>query len=278
VPGLNRPDFAANPQFRNLVRDLLRGRSMFQVVESSLHEVPSPFVRSGHVNAVEAVLPAEPAKRVDALLRGSLEILSIRRIENACRVRVRILPRRGRALSRKEREVFERLVGGSCQKEIAYDIGVALTTVSAHVRFSLHKLGLENWEAAVLAVAALEHGKVVPGSGTREGDHAVEELEVLLSERELARLTDAERTVALFALDGCTNAEIANIRRCSPRTVANQVASAFRKLGVRCRLELIRCLASLPRVPEVGRVASAVLTIGEVTRAHAELGAVAVAK
>jgi len=214
---------------------------------------------------------------VDALLRGGLEISSIRRIDNAYRVKVRVLPRRGRALSRKEREVFERLVGGSCQKEIAYDIGVALTTVSAHVRFSLHKLGLENWETAVLVVAALEHGVAVPDGGSE--DEATVEREVHLSERELARLTNAERVVALFAVDGHTNAQIASIRQCSPRTVANQVASAFRKLGVRCRLELIRCLASVPSVPEVGRVASAVLSIGEVTRGgHAELGGIAVAK
>ncbi len=252
---------------------------MFQAVESSAHEAQSAFARTGQPHqAWVSVLP-EPAGLVDALLRGGLEILSIRRVESACRVRVRVLPKGGRALSRKEREVFERLVNGSCQKEIAYDIGVALTTVSAHVRFSLHKLGLENWEAAVLVVAALKHGVVVPGSTTREDDATVAEIEVLLSERELARLTIAERTVALFALDGCTNAEIATIRRCSPRTVANQVASAFRKLGVRCRLELIRCLASVPTVPRVGLITSTVLSIGEVTHGgRVELGGIAVAK
>jgi DNA-binding CsgD family transcriptional regulator len=145
------------------------------------------------------------------------------------------------------------------------------------VRFSLHKLGLQNWETAVLVVAALEHGSLVRRVAGSDDDAAVMELEVHLSERGLARLTDAERVVALFALDGRTNAQIADIRRCSPRTVANQVASAFRKLGVRCRLELIRCLASVPSVPEVGRVASAVLSIGDVG-AHAELEGIAVAK
>ena len=252
---------------------------MFQAVESGAHEVESSFALSGQADPAGCEAQPEPTKLVDALLRGGLEISSIHRAGNAYRVKVRVLPRRGRALSRKEREVFERLVGGSCQKEIAYDIGVALTTVSAHVRFSLHKLGLENWETAVLVVAALEHGVVVPGSSAAGADTAWLELEVTLAERELGRLTDAERVVALFALDGCTNAQIASIRQCSPRTVANQVASAFRKLGVRCRLELIRCLASVPSVPEVGRVASAVLSIGEVTRGgHGELGDVAVAK
>jgi DNA-binding CsgD family transcriptional regulator len=126
-------------------------------------------------------------------------------------------------------------------------------------------------------VAALEHGVAVPGISPGGDDAAAVELEVHLSERELGRLTDAERVVALFALDGRTNAQIADIRRCSPRTVANQVASAFRKLGVRCRLELIRCLASVPSVPEVGMVASAVLSMGEVGT-RAELEGIAVAK
>lgn len=245
---------------------------MFQTVERSVHETRSPFLLEAQ--AVGRHLAEEPGPTlVETLLRGGLEILSVGREDNVCTVRVRILPRRGRALSRKEREVFERLVGGSCQKEIAYDIGVALTTVSAHVRFSLHKLGLESWESAVLVVAALQHGIEVSGGG----DRSLVELRVALSETELARLTDAERTVALFALDGRTNAQIADIRRCSPRTVANQVASAFRKLGVRCRLELIRCLAIVPRVPEVGMVASAVLSIGEVTNGGAAR-AIAVAK
>lgn len=175
-----------------------------------------------------------------------MDILSIRRVESSCRVTVRVLARRRRGLSRKEREVFEKLVRGTSQKEIAYDIGVALTTVSAHVRFALHKLGLENWEAAVLVAAALQHGTVMEETVLGPGERIVD-LKVELSEPVLARLTNAERTVALFALDGCTNAQIASLRHCSPRTVANQVASAFRKLGVRCRLELIRCLADVPQ-------------------------------
>jgi len=216
---------------------------------------------------------------VDELLRGGLEVLSIGRVDAVCTVTFRPLPRRRRGLSRKERLIFERLVRGSCQKEIAYDLGVALTTVSAHVRFALQKLGLDNWEAAVLVVAALEHGVIARdtlGDGTEDG---LKILRVDLSGHELARLTEAERVVALFALDGCTNAQIATIRHSSPRTVANQVASAFRKLGVRCRLELIRCLACVPQVAEVDVIASAVMSIGDVRRStHAGLETMAVAK
>jgi DNA-binding NarL/FixJ family response regulator len=53
-------------------------------------------------------------------------------------------------------------------------------------------------------------------------------------------LTDAEREVALGIFAGLSNAEIAVARGTSPRTVANQVASLFTKLGLRSRSELAR--------------------------------------
>jgi DNA-binding CsgD family transcriptional regulator len=56
---------------------------------------------------------------------------------------------------------------------------------------------------------------------------------------ESAVLTDAERQVALAILAGRSNAEIARIRGTSPRTIANQVAHIFRKLGVKSRSEFV---------------------------------------
>jgi DNA-binding CsgD family transcriptional regulator len=52
-------------------------------------------------------------------------------------------------------------------------------------------------------------------------------------------LTRADRAVAALVIDGATNAEIARRRRVSVRTVANQVASIFRKVGVGSRGELV---------------------------------------
>jgi DNA-binding CsgD family transcriptional regulator len=51
-------------------------------------------------------------------------------------------------------------------------------------------------------------------------------------------LTAAEREVTLAALSGLSNAGIAKQRGSSPRTVANQLALVFRKLGVHSRAEL----------------------------------------
>jgi DNA-binding CsgD family transcriptional regulator len=52
-------------------------------------------------------------------------------------------------------------------------------------------------------------------------------------------LSPAESEVAAHLLKGRTNAQIAKIRGASERTVANQVANVFRKLGVSSRLELV---------------------------------------
>ncbi|MHB8420567.1 MAG: response regulator transcription factor [Myxococcales bacterium] len=53
-----------------------------------------------------------------------------------------------------------------------------------------------------------------------------------------AELTRAEREVAALLQQGFSNAEIARRRRCSPRTVANQVATLMRKLSAESRVQL----------------------------------------
>jgi DNA-binding NarL/FixJ family response regulator len=60
-----------------------------------------------------------------------------------------------------------------------------------------------------------------------------------------ALLTDAEAEVVRLALAGLGNAEIARRRGTCERTVANQLASIFRKLGVASRSEL--AVAALSR-------------------------------
>jgi DNA-binding CsgD family transcriptional regulator len=52
-------------------------------------------------------------------------------------------------------------------------------------------------------------------------------------------LSAAERDVALKVIAGKSNAEIAAARGTAARTVANQVASLFKKLKVRSRQEII---------------------------------------
>jgi DNA-binding CsgD family transcriptional regulator len=65
------------------------------------------------------------------------------------------------------------------------------------------------------------------------------------------RLTAAERQIAAALLSGLSNAAIGRLRGSSPRTVANQTASLYRKLGVHSRGELAaRWARSLSPVTE----------------------------
>jgi len=59
-----------------------------------------------------------------------------------------------------------------------------------------------------------------------------------------ALLTTAERAVVALVLSGWSNAQVALRRGCSARTVANQLASAYRKLGVGSRAELAARVAA----------------------------------
>jgi DNA-binding NarL/FixJ family response regulator len=54
----------------------------------------------------------------------------------------------------------------------------------------------------------------------------------------LAELTSSERAVFLSLLSGQSNKQIAVSRGRSPRTVANQVATIFQKLGIGSRAAL----------------------------------------
>jgi DNA-binding CsgD family transcriptional regulator len=59
-----------------------------------------------------------------------------------------------------------------------------------------------------------------------------------------AKLTDSEIAVVELVCAGLSNAEIAARRRCARRTVANQLASIFKKLSVGSRHELIALVAA----------------------------------
>jgi len=62
-----------------------------------------------------------------------------------------------------------------------------------------------------------------------------------------AELTPAEREVAELIAEGLSNAEIARRRSTASRTVANQIARIFEKLGVGSRSELVTLLLGRDR-------------------------------
>jgi DNA-binding NarL/FixJ family response regulator len=59
-----------------------------------------------------------------------------------------------------------------------------------------------------------------------------------LERPEAATLTPSEHAVAALAACGHSNPEIARRRHCAVRTVANQLAAVYEKLGVKGRRDL----------------------------------------
>lgn len=56
-------------------------------------------------------------------------------------------------------------------------------------------------------------------------------------------LTDAEVDIARLVFAGHSDREIAEVRGCAPRTVANQLRTIYRKMAVASRFELVALLA-----------------------------------
>ncbi|MDJ0790082.1 MAG: LuxR C-terminal-related transcriptional regulator [Myxococcota bacterium] len=142
-----------------------------------------------------------------------------------------------RGLTRREAQVAELVGTGRSTKEIAYDLGLSLSTVTMAATRAARKFGLRS--RAELAAFFAPCGARSRLREARIGDqpvlvgcHAV--LDPALSER----LTRAEREVAELVVSGRSNAEIARLRGTAQNTVANQVASIFRKLSIQSRTEL----------------------------------------
>jgi DNA-binding CsgD family transcriptional regulator len=153
-----------------------------------------------------------------------------------------------RGLSRRERQVAEFVGLGRTAKEIAYALGLSPSAVSNAERRAREKLGLGSRSALAAFFA--------PGGLRRrltelelEGESVLLASAPLVAEERLARLTVAEREVALLAIQGATNAAIAARRGAAERTVANQLGAVFGKLGVHSRAELAALLSGAAREP-----------------------------
>lgn len=146
-----------------------------------------------------------------------------------------------RGLSTQERAVAHYAALGQSNKQIAYTLGLAEGTVAAVATRAQRKLAVASRAAlydqlfgpAVDPVTATTDAVAIGGERVRVvswSDGAGEEA--------LRLLSDAEREVVRAVLAGMSNEEIAASRGTASRTIANQLASIFQKLGVSSRAEL----------------------------------------
>lgn len=139
------------------------------------------------------------------------------------------------ALDASERKALSLVLRGSANKVVAAELGVSEPTASRVVRQGLRKVGMSCADFFAFMHARPPQRWTISVAHERFG---VVELpcgnpEVFVG------LTRSERDVVAASLYGASDAQIASSRRRSVRTVQHQLASAFCKLGVHSRRELI---------------------------------------
>jgi DNA-binding CsgD family transcriptional regulator len=154
-------------------------------------------------------------------------------------------------LSRDEKELAVGRARGVSLKAMAADSGRSMTAVSHLLARVRRRLMLRSDAQLVFLLGGADRNDVIPPPAglraTIEGYGPGERLFLQYrwpSWKLPPTLSGAERTVVLDLLDGASRLDIAFSRGTSPRTVANQMASIFRKLRVSSRVELLAALRS----------------------------------
>jgi len=140
-----------------------------------------------------------------------------------------------------EAAALRRALAGEASKVIAADLCVSDATISRLIARSLRRLGLRSLAEAA-ALRPLPVTIVGVGYDPTTIDVGVvrqRSPDPVASVEGSAQLTPAERAVLAGVLEGHSHRTIAARRHSSSRTIANQVASIFRKLGVHSRRELV---------------------------------------
>jgi len=136
---------------------------------------------------------------------------------------------------------------GTASKVIASEMGVSHSTVSRLIQRALSALGLRDLVEAS-RLQSLAQSMLRLGSGPDSVcvgvlTDAHRETEGVLPQH-IVGLTQAERDVLSAIVRGDSHRQVAARRGTAKRTIANQVASIFGKLGVRSRRELVARLVS----------------------------------
>jgi DNA-binding NarL/FixJ family response regulator len=191
------------------------------------HAVADVLTLAGHHAGGYGVFVTAPrARGVPAKVQSQsrpFERLAVE-LGGVARLRQRREGARLAKLSDGELRVARLLVEGASDKLIAAELGVALSTVSTFARRVRAKLGCRPGEETLLL-------------RSRVRSTGLQQRLALLD-----RLTNSECDVVTELLVGASYADIAEQRGVSPRTVASQSASIFRKCGVAGRRELAAAL------------------------------------
>lgn len=156
-----------------------------------------------------------------------------------------VLERRQEPLALRERRILELVATGAANKAIAFEVGVSTSRVGNQLRELAERLGAGTRVALILRLRHLLELRRPALEVTFSIDDDPRCFAVGVSPRlDPARLpiTSSQLAIAELILEGCSNAEIAERRQTSQRTVANQVAALLRQAGFSSRFELVAML------------------------------------
>ncbi|HWA75918.1 MAG TPA: LuxR C-terminal-related transcriptional regulator [Polyangiaceae bacterium] len=153
-----------------------------------------------------------------------------------------------RRIASRSLGMLERVLLGQSPKVVAADLSVSVATVAGAMRGALGAMGLVCRVSSLpilVVMAARAHCLGEPFCVARVSTLAQnhQKVQVVSAPRPdlrlPARLSNAELSVVRRLLEGSSHAQISSERGTSARTVANQLATAFRKLGVSGRGQLV---------------------------------------
>lgn len=148
-------------------------------------------------------------------------------------------------------EILTAVLGGALQKNIAFGLALAPSTVALNSRLALESFGVDGRPSRAhpllmfAARAASESAVVLVKCSTFVGPDGRERRVIGMPrpDRCLARvLPSAELAVIRCLVEGLSYEEIARGRGTSTRTIANQIGAVFRRLRVSGRNELVQRL------------------------------------
>ncbi len=158
-------------------------------------------------------------------------------------------------ISESAMRVLQAVLNEGGQKVVAIDLDLPASSVAGKARLALDALGAcckPSLTHPLLILAASAERRVDPRcvaqvSFVDYGEAQVRVISIARPDQRLALcLSRAEFAVARYLFEGLCQAQIARERSTSQRTVANQIAAVFRRLGVSGRGEFLLHLLAQP--------------------------------
>src|SRR6478752_1087168 len=147
---------------------------------------------------------------------------------------------------------LERALLEGVRKSVAVDFGLCPSSIAEILRRCFVFMGLSCWPSRIpLLLVLAAHAKHAPEAQrgatlllAQNQQFLRQSISVARPDSELVEwLSPAEYAVTRLLIEGKSYQEMAKLRDTSKRTVANQLASAFHRLGISGRAELLCLLA-----------------------------------